>query len=241
MAESPSRGSHRGAENARRTTKALLADPEKRLLVWVAARLPRWVLPDHLSLLALAGAVIITGCYALSNLRESWLWGANFGLFVHWLGDSLDGTLARHRRIERPKYGFYVDHLADALATVAIGIGLGVSPFMLLSVGFAIVIGYLVLSINVYLETIVHGQFRFGYGVIGPTEARILLIILNTIALFTRPLDFSVTFFGRTVGLTIFDVLGALGALGMVAMLARRAVRNLRLLAELEPANRPRE
>ena len=95
--------------------------------------------------------------------------------------------------------------------------------------------------INVYLETIVQGQFRFGYGVIGPTEARILLIIVNTIALFTRPLDFSVTAFGRTVGLTIFDVLGALGALGMVAMLARRAVRNLRLLAELEPANRPRE
>ncbi|MCA9728840.1 MAG: CDP-alcohol phosphatidyltransferase family protein [Candidatus Eisenbacteria bacterium] len=238
---SPDRAAAKGAEHARRTTKALLADPEKRVLTWIAARLPRWVLPDHLSLLALVGAAMIAACYMLSNIRAGWLWGANFGLFVHWLGDSLDGTLARHRKIERPKYGFYVDHLADALATVAIGVGLGVSPFMLLSVGFGIVIGYLVLSINVYLETIVRGQFRFGYGVIGPTEARILLILLNTIAVFTPPLDFSVTFFGRTVGLTFFDVLGTLGALGMILMLARRAIRNLRELAQLEPANRRRE
>lgn len=233
--------SERPAEKSERTTKALLATAEKRVLVWIAARLPEWILPDHLSLLALFGAVVIAACYALSNIGEAWLWGASAGLVIHWLGDSLDGTLARYRKIERPKYGFYVDHLADALATVAIGIGLGVSPFMLLSVGFAIVIGYLVLSINVYLETIVHGQFRFGYGVIGPTEARIVLILVNTIAIFTAPLEFSVTYFGRTVGLTAFDVIGAAGALGMVAMLARRAVRNLRILTELEPANRRRE
>jgi phosphatidylglycerophosphate synthase len=240
MAE-PSRSANPGAEQARRTTKALLADPEKRILGRLAPRLPRWTLPDHLTLLALAGAGIIAAGYMLSNVHPGWLWLANAGLVVHWFGDSLDGTLARLRRIERPKYGFYVDHLADALTTVAVGIGLGVSPFMLLSVGFAIVIGYLVLSINVYLETIVRGEFRFGYGVIGPTEARILLIGLNSYAIYARPLGFTMTFFGRPIGMTLFDVLGTLGAIAMIAMLARRGIRNLRLLAELEPANRRRD
>ena len=87
------------------------------------------------------------------------------------------------RRIQRPRYGFYLDHLTDAYSTVAIGLGLGLSPYMLLSVGLAIVIGYLVLSINVYLETHVMGEFRYGYGVVGPTEARLVLVALNTLAL----------------------------------------------------------
>ena len=219
------------ASKAERTTKSITADAEKRLLLRIAAALPARVMPDHLTLLAVVSSLVIGGGYALSNRGPGWLWLASAGLAVHWFGDSLDGTLARVRRIQRPRYGFYVDHVADAFSTVAIGIGLGASPYMLLSIGLAIVIAYLVLSINVYLETITRQQFRFGYGVIGPTEARILLILLNTVAIFAGPIPFRV--FGR--GATIFDVIGALAALGMGAMLMRRLVRNLRILGRLEP------
>ena len=115
-------------------------------------------MPDHLTLLGILAATWIAVAYALSNRNEAWLWAASAGLVVHWFGDSLDGTLARVRKIERPRYGFYLDHLTDAYSTTAIGIGLGLSPYMLLSVGLAIVIAYLVLSINVYLETHAFGE-----------------------------------------------------------------------------------
>jgi archaetidylinositol phosphate synthase len=163
----------------------------------------------------------------------AWLWGANLGLVFHWLGDSLDGTLARVRRIQRPRYGFYLDHLTDAYSTVAIGLGLGLSPYMLLSVSLAIVICYLVLSINVYLETHVMGEFRYGYGVIGPTEARLALVALNTLALTAGPLPFRLL----GVGATVFDVLGLAVAVSMLLMLLRRAARNLGTLGRLEPPN----
>lgn len=204
---------------------------ERWALPRLAASMPRWVLPDHLTALGVLGATIITVGYGLSNHDWRWLWLSNAGLLIHWFGDSLDGTLARVRKIERPRYGFYLDHLTDAYSTTVIGLGLGFSPFMLLAVGLAIVIAYLVLSINVYLETHVFGKFRFGYGITGPTEARIILFVLNVLALTVGPLPFHVI--GR--GVTIFDVLGAGAALGMAAMLMRRVVRNLRELAREEP------
>lgn len=212
-----------------------LARFERWALPRMAAALPGWVVPDHLTSLGVLAATWIAVCYALTNRSEHWLWAASAGLIVHWFGDSLDGTLARVRKIERPRYGYYLDHLTDAYSTTAIGIGLGLSPYMLLSVGLAIVIAYLVLSINVYLETHTLGEFQFGYGWMGPTEARLILIALNTLALFRPPLPFHV----GVVGATLFDVLGALLAAGMVVLLLIRAVKNLRRLAALEPPRRP--
>ena len=153
---------------------------------------------------------------------------------VHWLGDSLDGTLARVRKIERPRYGYYLDHLVDALATAVIGLGLGLSPWMLLSVGLVIAIAYLVLSINTYLETYAFGVFTLGYGRLGPTEARLGLIVVNTLIALGVGLGFEVA----GLGLTVLDAIG-LGIAGlMVAALVGRAARNLRVLAEQEPAGR---
>lgn len=191
-------------------------------------------MPDHLTLLAILASIGVAAAYGLSNHDPRWLWAASLGLAVHWFGDSLDGTLARVRGIQRPRYGFYVDHLADAVATGAIGLGVGLSPFMLLAVALALVVGYLVLSINVYLETITREEFQLGYGLVGPTEARILLIALNTVALATGPAPFTVW----GVGATLFDVAGVLGAASMGALLARRIVRNLRALGRLEPPKR---
>jgi phosphatidylglycerophosphate synthase len=208
---------------------------ERWALPRLAAALPGWVMPDHLTALGVLGATVIAAGYGLSNRDWNWLWLVNAGLLVHWFGDSLDGTLARVRKTERPRYGFYLDHLTDAYSTTAIGLGLGLSPFMVLAAGLAIVIAYLILSINVYLETHVFGKFRYGYGVMGPTEARIALIGLNLLALTVGPLPFHVM--GRS--LTLFDILGTGVALSMGAMLMRRVTRNLRELARAEPPQRP--
>ncbi len=220
------------AVEAKREPSFLLAEPEKRLLRWIAARLPRWVLPDDLTALGVLAAFAIAGAYELSNHSLDWLWAASALLVVHWLGDSLDGTLARVRRIERPSYGYYLDHLVDAISTAAIGIGLGLSPFMLLSVGTLVVVAYLVLSINVYLESYAFGRFSIGYGLIGPTEMRLILIALNAALALHLGLDFSI----GHLHMTVFDVIGLAAAGTMIAMLCGRVARNLRELSRREPA-----
>src|SRR5438067_1309162 len=165
---------------ATREPNFLLAKHEKRLLRAIAARLPRWILSDDLTALGVAAAIGICIAYLATNASHAWLWVASALLVVHWLGDSLDGTLARVRRTERPTYGYYLDHLVDAVATTLIGLGLGLSPYLLLVTGLVIVVAYLVLSINTYLETQALGVFSLGYGRLGPTEARLALIGVNT-------------------------------------------------------------
>ena len=177
-------------------------------------------------------AVGIGVAYLLTNHDPAWLWVASALLVVHWLGDSLDGTLARVRGTERPRYGYYLDHLVDAVSTAAIGIGLGLSPYMLLSVGALIVVAYLVLSINVYLESQALGRFAIGYGFLGPTEARVLLIAMNTALALGLDRGFALL----DLRLTLLDVAGLAVAAGMLAALAVRSARNLRELSGREPA-----
>jgi archaetidylinositol phosphate synthase len=211
--------------DAPRDKKFLLAVPEARVLESIAGRLPARVKPDHLTALGVLAALGIAAAYVLSNGDSAWLWAASGLLVLHWLGDSLDGTLARVRKSERPRYGYYLDHLVDAFATAAIGIGLGLSPYMLLVVGLAIVVVYLILSINTYLETHAFGVFTLGYGRFGPTEARLILIGVNTLLAL------------GLVGTGLLDVLGIGLAAAMVVALIGRAGRNLKRLAELEPAS----
>jgi archaetidylinositol phosphate synthase len=217
---------------ATREPNFLLAKPEKRALRWMAARLPRWVLPDDLTALGVAAALGICAAYQLSNDSKAWLWVASALLVVHWVGDSLDGTLARVRGIERPRYGYYLDHLVDAISTALIGIGLGLSPFLLLAVGTLIVVAYLTLSINVYLESQAFGRFSIGYGFVGPTEVRVILIVLNTLLALGLGLDFTVV----DLRMTVFDLVGLAIAGTMIALLLGRGLRNLRELAHEEPA-----
>ncbi len=149
---------------------------------------------------------------------------------VQWIGDSLDGTLARVRGIQRPKYGYYLDHIVDAIAIAAIGLGL--SPFMLLSFGALIVVGYLILSINVYLESMAFGRFSLGYGLLGPTEIRLVLILINTAMAIGLGLDFRLL----ELNLTVFDVIGLVVVAVMLALLTVRVFGNLRELAKEEPS-----
>jgi phosphatidylglycerophosphate synthase len=210
----------------------LLARPERRVLRWIAARLPARVMPDHLTALGVVAAIGIAVAYALSAEAGGWLWAASGLLVAHWLGDSLDGTLARVRGIERPRYGYYLDHLVDAVATACIGIGLGLSAHMLLITGAIVVVAYLMLSINTYLETQALGSFNLGYALVGPTEIRLLLVALNTaLALGLTP---HATVGGSVLGL--LDFAGAGLVVAMLVALGVRAVANLRRLAILEPA-----
>src|SRR5688572_10550357 len=218
-------GRTNGVDSAREPN-FLLAKPEKKALRAIARRLPRWVLPDDLTALGVFAAVAICVAYQLSNESSVWLWVASALLIVHWFGDSLDGTLARVRGIQRPRYGYYLDHLVDAVSTALIGLGLGLSPHMLLSLGTLLVVAYLVLSINVYLESQALGRFSIGYGLIGPTEVRVLLIGLNTALVLG--LDLRVDVAGYTV--TALDAAAVAIAAVMVALLAGRARRNLREL-----------
>jgi phosphatidylglycerophosphate synthase len=220
--------------DAPRQKQFLLARAEGRALEWIAHRLPAWVMPDHMTALGVLAAFGIAGAYLLSNGDKLWLWAASTLLVVHWLGDSLDGTLARVRRIERPRYGYYLDHLVDALATAVIGLGLGLSPWMLLAVGLTIVIAYLVLSINTYLETYAFGVFTLGYGWLGPTEARLGLIAVNTLVALGVGVGFEVA----GLGLTVLDLGGLAIAAAMIVGLVGRAARNLRTLSAQEPAGR---
>jgi archaetidylinositol phosphate synthase len=170
-------------ENHKRENDILLGFLERPALNWLAAHSPAWVTPDVLTWTGVAASVLIFVSYGLTHFNRNFLWLASFGFLLNWLGDSLDGSLARYRHIERPRYGFLVDHWVDAISTVLIFLGLGISPYVDLLIASFGLIGYLLLSIMVYLVTYVTGLFQITNAKIGPTEIRVLAIILN-IAMF---------------------------------------------------------
>src|SRR5216117_2902914 len=214
-----------------REMRFLLAEPEGRILRALAARVPRSIRSNHLTAIGLIGAAGAGTAYALTTYNHAWLWVASLMLVVNWLGDSLDGTLARVRGTQRPKYGYYLDHVVDAFSTAVIGLGMGLSPYVYLGLALGIVVVYLAMSINVYLESTVFGVFKISYGRIGPTEVRLLLILLNTAAVITTgwrsPLPVPIDVVANWT-------LGVLLA-GMVALFVGRFARNLYRLAKLEP------
>jgi len=216
---------------APRDMQFLLAGPETRLLTALAAHVPRTIRSNHLTVFGTLGAVAAGAGYALSSMRPAWLWVASVGLAVNWLGDSLDGTLARVRQTQRPKYGYYLDHIVDAFSTAVIGLGIGLSPYVDVEIALGLVVAYLALSINIYLESTVFGVFRLAYGRIGPTEVRIILVLLNTAIVV-----YEATTVARSVSLTRAANWGMTAVLvGMVIVLVARFAHNLRRLAKLEP------
>jgi phosphatidylglycerophosphate synthase len=209
-------------ENAARIHNGLTSNPEKRALLWMAARTPRWISSDHLTLLGFLALVMAGVSYALSTWNHYWLLAGIFFLALNWLGDSLDGTLARVRQQQRPRYGFYVDHIVDSFGGLALMGGLALSGYMHALIAIGLLIGFLLLSIQSYLATYTLGEFQLSFWNFGPTELRILLSIGN-VALFYHPMVFHGHF-------RLFDVGGAVGLIGMVAMLIFFTVRNTRRL-----------
>ena len=167
-----------------RVNDILLGPLERPALQYFSAHMPAWVTPDILTIIGILGAVLIMLAYALTNVSNLFLWLASIGFVINWFGDSLDGTLARHRKIERPKYGFFVDHTVDAFSQVLIFGGLGLSPYVRLEVALFALVGYLLMSIYVYVDTYVSGTFKLSYGKFGPTEMRAIAVLANTIFFF---------------------------------------------------------
>jgi phosphatidylglycerophosphate synthase len=203
-----------------RVQESWVAAAEKRALLWLAARTPNPIGPDHLTILGLAAQICAGMCYAISAFNRYALLGVIACLGLNWLGDSLDGTLARIRQRLRPRYGFYVDHMVDSFGALALMGGLAVSGYMHPVIAIGLLIAFLMLSIQSYLATHALGEFRISFWRFGPTELRILLVIGN-LALFWRPF---VHLFGGSYRL--FDVGGAVGLAGMSLMVIVFTLQN---------------
>jgi archaetidylinositol phosphate synthase len=211
----------------RRIQESWVAAAEKRALLWLAARTPPWIGSDHLTGLGLAAQIGAGVCYALAARNRCALLGVIACLALNWLGDSLDGTLARVRQQLRPRYGFYVDHMVDSFGALALMGGLALSGYMHPRTAMGLLVAFLLLSIQSYLATHALGEFRLSFWRFGPTELRILLAVGN-LALLWKP---RVHFLGGYCKL--FDVGGALGLAGMALIVVFFTVQNtLRLYRE---------
>jgi phosphatidylglycerophosphate synthase len=171
-------------EDHQRINDILLGPLERPAIAWLVKVMPTWVTSDHLTLLGLLAAVLIGVSYWLTNFDARYLWLANLGFLLNWFGDSLDGSLARYRKLERPKYGFFIDHTVDIISEVSIFIGIGLSPYVDFNIALIALVGYLCMSNLVYITTSVKGEFKISYSSLGPTEARVLAMIANTIVFF---------------------------------------------------------
>lgn len=219
---------------AQRSSTGLLTAVERRALYWIAPRLPASVNSDHLTALGLISMFFVGVCLAISANTPAALWGVVFFLALNWFGDSLDGTLARVRGHQRPRYGFYVDHILDTFGALFVLGGLAISGAMTPLVAAAFLIAYYVLSIEIYLATYCVGRFQMSFWGWGPTELRILLAI-GALTLLVKPV---VTIFGMQFPL--FDVGGIVGTAGLLFTAIISAVGNTRRLYRAEPLPSPK-
>jgi archaetidylinositol phosphate synthase len=201
-------------KDAARAQQSFLSGLEKKTLHWMAAHTPPWINSDHLTVLGLISLLGAGLSYWYASVDERALLLVIAFLITNWVGDSLDGTLARYRQRQRPRYGFYVDHVVDMFGTFFLLGGLGLSGYMHPWIAAGLIIGYFMLSIEVYLTTYTIGTFHISFWKFSPTELRILLAIGNLFLLAMGP---DVMLAGRTARL--FDVGGVIGIAGMMFML----------------------
>jgi archaetidylinositol phosphate synthase len=212
-----------------RDHRSVLAAAEKRVLIAIAQRLPRWIHSDHLTALALFAMAMAGAGFALSRWDVRTLWVVVAALAVNWFGDSLDGTVARVRHVERPRYGFYVDHVLDIVGATFLFAGLAASGFMTPILALSLLIAYLLVSGEVFLATSVRGVFKMSFAGFGPTELRILLAV-GTVALFRDP-HVNLGPFGE---MRLFDLGGLIAIAGMAFALTVNVIRNATALARAE-------
>ncbi|MEJ2757743.1 MAG: CDP-alcohol phosphatidyltransferase family protein [Anaerolineales bacterium] len=194
-----------------RINDIFLGPLERPALQFFCRIMPAWVNPDILTVIGILGAVMIAAGYILTQYNLAFLWLASLGYFVNWFGDSLDGSLARYRDIQRPKYGYYVDHIVDVIDEFIVILALGISPLVHFEIAALALIGYLMLSAHTFLRTFVDGVFKISFGKLGPTEVRVIIVIINTVVFFTK--NPTVTNL-LNVDMTLYDVL-----IGVVALL----------------------
>lgn len=214
--------------NHKRINDILLGPLERPLVKWFASKMPRWVTPDFLTCVGFFAAIVISLSYWLTNFNKNFLWLASFGFVLNWFGDSLDGSLARFRKIERPRFGYFIDHTVDAFTQFIIAVGIGLSPYVSFKFALLVLIGYLLVSIHTYITIYVRGIFKISYGKFGPTELRILAIIANTMVYFIGRPTFSLPF----LEISIYDfVLLVIGVALVVIYLVSTMKQALELAA----------
>ena len=213
----------------KRVNDIFLGPLERPALQWFAMHMPAWVSPDICTGIGVLGALLTGISYGLSNIHPGFLWLASLGFLINWFGDSMDGTLARYRRIERPLYGYYIDHTTDVVVETIILLGLGFSPYVSFGVACLMLISYLLLSCLVYLRTYVAREFKISYGGLGPTESRLVAVLLNTAMYFFGFQNMSI--FRQQV--SVYDIAVAGFAFLLFAFFVNTAIREARRLAAL--------
>ena len=215
-----------------RIQENLVARTERRVLNRLCAILPRWITPDILTAIGMFGSFMVFAGYLSSNVDEDWLWLSIAGYIVHWFGDSLDGSLARFRRIERPRYGYFLDHSCDGFATMLVVVGIGLSSYVELTVALIALVGYLLMSIHAFLSVKVVGELRLSYLNAGPTELRLVLIGLTLAMLIAGPEN---PIIRHLNGFDLF--VGGVGLL-LIGLFVLQTATTARRLAKEEPARR---
>lgn len=225
-------------ENSNRIQTSLLNPYEKKVLIWLAERMPSWVTSDMLTWFSLFAAVLIAAGYLLTNYAHEWLWLCSFGVVLHWFGDSLDGTLARFRNQSRPLYGFYIDHNMDCVAQFFIIGGMGLSAYMHFWSALLILAAYLALEVYVMICAHLKNEFKLTYGFMGPTEFRVFMIMINTVWYFVEPLhDFCllVEMGPLKSELLSMDVGGMVVALILFSIYINSLVKDGKFFAKIDP------
>jgi len=224
-------------QDHKRVNDILLGPIERPALQWLAAHSPAWMTPDKLTAIGTAGAFLIFFSYLATRIHPGFLWLASLGFLINWYGDSLDGTLARYRKIQRPKYGFFIDHTVDAFTETLIMLGLGLSIYITFNVAALALIGYLLMSVFVCVRTFVDGVFQISYGKLGPTEVRAILVLLNTAMFFVGVRTINLPF-GQ---FTIYDIPIALIALALFLIFVISSWSKARELAAIDQPPKPGE
>ena len=229
-----------GNEKAVRIQTSILNATEKKVLVWIANRMPRKVTSDTLTLIGVLGAVVCFAGFLLSNINLQFLWLVVLGLFINWYGDSLDGTVARVRNTQRPLYGYYLDHNVDVLNETLLFIGAGLSPLVSLPVALFALTGYFALTIYTCICQIVKNEFRLTYLGLGPTEFRVIIQVLLICFMYVPGLNnvekqFLASFGDEVFSFSIFDFIVMGIALLLFVMYAIAFHRDRKKLAKIDP------
>ncbi|MBQ8061905.1 MAG: CDP-alcohol phosphatidyltransferase family protein [Bacteroidales bacterium] len=225
-------------KKAVRIQTSILNGVEKKALVWLAQRQPKWVVSDFLTIIGILGSVMIAFGFILSNHGIGWLWLSIAGFIVNWYGDSLDGTLARVRNTQRPIYGYYLDHTVDIINEAIMFIGIGISYLMRLDIALMIFILYLCLTLNVSINAHLKSEFKLTYGKLGPTEFRVIACLLILAVIYIPPIrEFYMTLdiFGRKVGITSLDIAGLVIVIVLAIIYTNTVITDAKGYSKMDP------
>ena len=225
-------------KQAQRIQTSILNPYEKKILTYMAERMPAWVTSDMLTFVGFLGALVMATGYSLSNLNLHWLWLSCLGLFINWFGDSMDGSLARVRGTQRKIYGFFIDHNVDVINETIMFISVGVSPLVNMSFAMFALVAYLMLSVYVYIDCHLKGEMRLTYSGLGPTEFRLLLVITNICFIYIPWLSEwkkPMTLFHNNFMIGIFDYIAVAAALLIIFFWLRGFFQDAKYFAKIDP------